>query len=741
MNRSKPFCALIGVMIVMLFHACTPNQPTSRFDQQTKLVDSLIAKASAAEVADMPLAEKLIIEATEIAQQINYLQGMANAAIVAGRLSADNGDNLKATTHFNDACRWAGQSNHHHALCTAWMELGIIAYNSGEYDKALSLFSDALQLARQYHYPDCEATTLYYTGKYYHTLGEYAQSLKTYEQAKTLATQIGNQTLKSNLLLSIGKCLLNDGNTNGALINYLEAYQLASKSNDKLLKASVCNHLGSIYLILNQYRTSVAYHHQALNLRKAMNNPVGMARSHNNLGETYLTMNLSDSAIFHFQQSLDLSRQTNYLKGMVKALTNISKVHEINQHPVKALQSLKQALQMATSAGYEAGIAEASWAIGNLYLAMQQPEKAINSFLICNKQATHSNLTDMTTNSYLGLYKGYLALNNYPQSLKYLQLFSDASIARIKADNSRQLAELHILFESEKKEQDNEMLRQQNSINELALQRKNQVITSISVILILLALLVIVFYSRLMQKREAHRQQTLLNAQLELAIVERDKIMSIIAHELRNPLYWFQNLAEVLSANFHTMPPEKVKKSLVSLDESAKNAFHLMDNLLFWSRSRLNRIVPRITKFPLKPMIDQTTKMYSSILQQKQIRLNITCPAHIQGMADTDLLACVVRNLLSNAIKYTPDGGNIAINAKEKQSIITIYIDDSGIGVSDKLLLDDTPSASKPGLMQEKGTGFGLRLCKEFVTLNNGQIGTAESQHGGSCFWFTIPLG
>ena len=275
-------------------------------------------------------------------------------------------------------------------------------------------------------------------------------------------------------------------------------------------------------------------------------------------------------------------------------------------------------------------------------------------------------------------------------------------------------------------------------------------------ILAITFLLCILIYTRFTNKKKANEKLEILNKkildqnrkleklnnEMDQANREKDKILSVIAHELRNPLYWFQNLAEVLSKRYRSMPPGKVQKSLSALDESAKNAFHLMDNLLQWSRSRLNRITPKYGLHSLDTLIDECTRMYETILRQKEINLTASVPAGAKANIDPDLFSVVVRNLVSNAIKYTPVKGMIDIGCSEKGNEYVIDISDSGVGISDdnmNVLFDPGYHVSSQGLLQEKGSGFGLKLCKEFVELNHGTINVTSETGRGTRFVFTVP--
>lgn len=732
--------SLLVCMCVTL--GCDQLARKDDFSKQTQQIDTLLAKSKTNITLNRLEKEYLLQKAYQQSKEISYQQGIARAGIEMGKIASNKGDINSAVKLFTEASNLSLNSEGQKEKIQAQIELGIIAYNKGEFEQSITIFTSSLASLKHNIDEESEAKILYYMGKYHHTQGDYAQSISMYEKARRIAVKSNNDPLLANILLSIGKYLLNDGNTNGALVKYLEAYRLGEKMHDDLLIANSCNHLGSIFLILRHYDQAIKYHRIALAIRKQMNNPGGMAKSHNNIGETFLMMNQPDSALFHFNRSLKRCIETSYLKGMVKAQINIARVYEKTHQPSQALSITNNALQKAQEANYEEGQADAYLLKGHLYLNNGEPEKAVESYKNSLKRGKASNLSEIITSSYDGLYKSYQAQNNYREALLYLQQYSDAQITRIKSDSDRQLAELHILFESEKREKDNVMLRQQNNLQEILISKKNQVIAFITIVLLLTALLGGTYYSRFIQKRKAHRYEKVLNNELEAAISERDKVMFIIAHELRNPLYWFQNLAEVLSMRFHEMPSDKIKKSLDSLDESAKNTFHLMDNLLYWSRSRLNRINTKKEILALKQLLDKSSQMYASIIQYKQISYSVACNDEIELIADGDLLSCVIRNLLSNAIKYTPEGGIISIQCMKTSGMIKVEVSDSGVGISlemQRLLFMDDQMVSSEGLLHEKGTGFGLKLCKEFVEKNCGEIGFNESQYGGSCFWFTVP--
>ena len=676
--------------------------------------------------------------------------------LVLGSILRLEGKNDEAFTLFQNSIQFSEKIKYNHGICQSILESGTILYFQGQYEKSGDLFKKSLELAQKDGFSDLEASSLNYIGKYLHTTGRFDESVEFYKRALEKYKSNRDSLNSVSVLLNLGKTYNIDSDLYMALKCYLEAFKICRRSDDYSNFSEVCSNLGSIYLILDQPETSLEYHRRALYYRILLNTPEGLASSYNNIGKVYLVKNNPDSALFYFEKSLRYCEQISYLKGKVKALANIGKVYNLKSEHEKAKSYLLQSMANAVKSGYAAGIAEASLELGNTFLDLHQTDSARIAFENSLAKAKSTNLTEINHDSFWGLYQCYLENKNHEKALEYYRYFAQAEKKLIAAENSARLSELRITFESEKKEDDNTLLRKENEIKEITIKQERFIILLFIIALMLTVILILLLYARFENKRKANeslavlnkkivnqnRELEKLNKELENANREKDKVFSIITHELRNPLYWFQNLTEMLSLKYKQMPPEKVQKSLGALDESAKNAFHLMDNLLHWSRSRLNRITPAITEFSLKMLVTESSRMFETIMNQKNIQLFIQLPDQAFIKADEDLFMCVVRNLLSNAIKYTPENGVIKIYSAIEKSNYTVFVADSGIGIDPKrrkaIFRSDKDSTSL-GLMNEKGSGFGLKLCKEFVRMNNGKIWIDNDTENGTCFCFTVP--
>ncbi len=755
-NYQPPKQLIFGLILLAITYSCYQSSNHSKTFQTAQEIDSLIQRIYIPGTVSLDSSFAEATKALTLSRISRNDTLIIKSSLALGSILRLKGKNDDAFNLFQNALQLSGQIRYDRGTSQSLIESGSILYIRGSYEKSGELFSKALQMAQLKHYEDLEATSLNFMGKYLHTTGRFDESVDYYKRAIEIFKRRGDLMQSASVQLSLGKTYSNDGNLFMALKCYLEAYETCNKTKDYINLADVCNHLGSIYLSLDKTDRSMEYHRKALYYRLSLNTPEGLANSYNNIGKVFLAKNNPDSAHFYFLKALSNCEQISYTKGKVKALTNIGKVFNLKSEPLKAKPYLNRSFEIARKAGYDGGMAEASLELGNTLLSLSQPDSARHLFELCFYKAKLANLTELYHDCYLGLYRVYLTKGSTAKALQYYTLFAEADKKLTKAENDHRLSELRLTFESEKKEIDNELLRKDNEFKIKTILRKDAFILMVVIALSISALFAILFYTLFETKKKAHRKLAKLNdkilrqnteleklnRELENAIRDKDKVFSIITHELRNPLYWFQNLTEMLSVKYTNMSPEMVRKTLGALDESAKNAFHLMDNLLHWSRSRLNRITPVITAKSLENLINESSRMYETILKQKNIPLSIKLPAGALIKADADLFMCVMRNLISNAIKFTPEGGTIEISAQLEKLNYVISVIDSGLGIDEKqkqTMFNSDVQSTSLGLMNEKGSGFGLKLCKEFVEINGGNIWITDNSIRGSCFSFTTP--
>jgi len=232
------------------------------------------------------------------------------------------------------------------------------------------------------------------------------------------------------------------------------------------------------------------------------------------------------------------------------------------------------------------------------------------------------------------------------------------------------------------------------------------------------------------------------NEQLQQLVSTRDKLQSVISHDLRNPLTVVNSVSETLTDHADDMDPEDVHKAIRVIHETNARGLILLDNLLNWSRMQTGKIKIVPSSVPLNPVVKDMISLFNEGASGKGISLNCDIDQQINAWCDEDTFRTIVRNLLSNAIKFTPSGGSVEISAETVGGETLLIVEDTGIGISpanQKRLFALKESLSNPGTANEKGSGLGISLVREFIELNHGRLEVESAEGKGSTFRVYLP--
>lgn len=232
--------------------------------------------------------------------------------------------------------------------------------------------------------------------------------------------------------------------------------------------------------------------------------------------------------------------------------------------------------------------------------------------------------------------------------------------------------------------------------------------------------------------------------ELQRTIAGRDKLYSVIAHDLRSPM---GSIKMVLSMLILNLPSEKIGAEMYELltmaNQTTEDVFSLLDNLLKWTKSQIGKLNVVYQDVDLVEVTDGVIEIFSMVASLKKIRIHEMKPEKMMVNADIDMLKTVVRNLLSNAIKFSKENSEVLVKMEEVDGMAVVSVQDYGCGISEegqkKLLHTDT-HFSTFGTNNEEGSGLGLLLCKDFVVKNGGKLWFTSKEGEGSIFSFSIPV-
>jgi signal transduction histidine kinase len=363
--------------------------------------------------------------------------------------------------------------------------------------------------------------------------------------------------------------------------------------------------------------------------------------------------------------------------------------------------------------------------------------------------------------AYYTLYEINSTVGSYKQALDYHIQYTLLKDSLLNEETTNRFVEMEVKYETDKKAR--EIEDKQKAVERLEMEKK-QDRSYFFVISGLILILLIVIFSRYRAKQKANKLLSEKNEQivkqstkmkvlikqlkdsekmLKEANITKDKFFSIIAHDLKNPLQTLLLSSDLLVRFRHKFTQVELEEKLFFIRKTSKQISSLLDSLLQWARTQTGKIEYNPKKLDLNLILLENVNLMSSSAFKKNISIISEIKENTVAYADENMVKTILRNLMSNAIKFTPQNGYVTISSREKNGFVEISVIDTGIGISQedlpKLFRIDVHHTTI-GTSNEKGTGLGLILCKEFVEKNGGTITVKSTIDEGSTFTFQLPI-
>jgi signal transduction histidine kinase len=303
-----------------------------------------------------------------------------------------------------------------------------------------------------------------------------------------------------------------------------------------------------------------------------------------------------------------------------------------------------------------------------------------------------------------------------------------------------------IRFETESKDFQIAALNQQYALQEGEIKKQEFVRNILVVVMALSAILLATVYRSGQRRRKINalllqhqEEMERRSEELEKLNQVKDKFFSIISHDLRSPINALAGLLDLLDKG--ALSAQELPEHITELRTRFHHTRTLLNNLLDWTLLQMDKLNLQATKIDISKIVDENIQLLGPA-QGKEIQIMNDVPKPSVAFADSNTINLVIRNLITNAVKFTNDGGKVYIKAEEKPTEWLVSVQDNGIGMKPevlRILFDKTAPYTTRGTANEKGTGLGLILCKEFVEKNGGKIWVDSHEGEGSTFYFTLP--
>lgn len=317
-------------------------------------------------------------------------------------------------------------------------------------------------------------------------------------------------------------------------------------------------------------------------------------------------------------------------------------------------------------------------------------------------------------------------------------------------DNDYTESELQTIHEMANKENEILLLKKDQQIHHIELAKLRQQRTLSFFIFFFVLVFIIFIFNRLNFRKKTIKlleEKSLLikkqKEELKAISTSKDKMFSIIAHDLKSPFNSILGFMNELKTNYDEYSDEERRNMIHILSDSCNNAYSLLENLLTWSISQRGHIKIIKELLNLNELTDEASAPYLDAASLKNINIKNEVPKSMKIYADKNTLRTVIGNLCNNGIKFTHKGGQVIVTAINTEAKTHISIIDNGIGMNQKTidsLFQINKTSSMMGTNNEKGTGLGLIICKEFVEKNKGKILVESTEGKGSTFRIQLPI-
>jgi signal transduction histidine kinase len=655
-------------------------------------------------------------------------------------------------------------------LATTMYNMGLDYFRINEWYKGLDYFQQSLALARETKQVFGEIVSLIQIGISYHSLANYNKALDAQLEALKIAERINNTQLIGTCYNSLAGTYLALSNTTKAERFYEQALVLKLKSDDKPgIVASYIN-LANVATEMGKNAQARTYYNKANTLSEQLGYKLAQIKAEAGEGLLLYKEKRYDAALQNFQRELMLSNSINenvYIAeshyNIANVYANTGKLTEAEQHYLKAQVGYRDAKDIAGERNVNESLSELyvkmkdfdkAYDVYKKYIALRDTisnneikiqvsrkemqfdfDKKESNYLlnqkIANQQIAEQQILAVQQTQLIQLNKQKLELVSKEKGLERLAFLKKQS----ELTHSQELQKVR--FEKKQAQSDLNAAKRDRKISEqqeqISFDKKIKLYLASSIFLVML-IACLIFYN---QRRTAklNRIISIQKKELEQMGNVKDRIFSIVSHDMRTPVNALISFIQLLENG--TVTPEKMFRYAGSLKQQLTHTSNLMENLLNWASTQMQGFVPIMEEIELsKLVIEVTDAIFPQIVNKNQL-LEIEVSPTLVVNSDRNMASLIIRNLLSNAVKYTPALGLIRVVAETTPNGIVLSVIDRGIGMTSVQLAhfnDDNyirSEKSTPGTNLEKGTGLGLMLCKSFTAILGAKIQMKKNDNVG----------
>lgn len=576
-------------------------------------------------------------------------------------------------------------------------------------------------------------------------------------EAENLAQQLQDKSGEAKAKENIGWIYYRRGQWQKTFEYSRAAYDLSIEANNLEQAARVMNSMGALYYEQQNYKYAIVQFRKGYEISREADDLYTMIRSLNNIAFQFVNLNELDSAMYYASKSIDTNRGSGspYLLSFSNRI--IGDIYFKRNQLDSAEFIYEVALENAELQGVVTSKASILHRLGNTYLLNGKPELARKVLTEGVELSGKNNFLDelAKSNKYLAEY--YRQKGDYKNAFVHQSEFVSLNDSLTNKSSRDRLALMQRMFEDDIKDSELDLLIAQNEhqATRLEMNRRIIIVVIFKSVLILGLLIWLFLLNRnikksnanlILQKQQIRIQNEDLEAkskQLQEINQTKNKLFSVIGHDLRGPVGQVKSIVDLLVAG--QLSQEEFEELILNMKKDVDSVYFTLNNTLKWSMAQMEGFKLHKVSFNLHDLVSSNIKLISPQLKEKSLEIdNASSLMDRMVYADRDLIEVVVRNVLNNAVKFSRPGGLIKLLVEIDHDMILWCVKDEGIGMSkekiNQLLTPDYfISNSQLGTKMEKGTGLGLQICKEFTRMNGGDMLISSEEGKGTKVCIKIP--
>jgi signal transduction histidine kinase len=576
--------------------------------------------------------------------------------------------------------------------------------------------------------------------------GDFTSALKFDNENLSVALEQHDSTALTEIFNFIGNDFNELGRYDEAYYYFVQSNQVAKAIGDSMYMNVSMHNIGSVFKELGQYDIALSHFKAARNIGQKIGDHDGLAYYHDERADVFLRSKRYDSAAKALREARKVIGERKLGVIEHRTLTKLARLNFEQGDLERALDYYDSTLALHKKSDNMFGMAETNLGIAEVFVAQKKWKEAE----ALSKEALE---TGRKLNAHQLVFKSYQLLSelaekngDFKDALTYYKNYRAFQDSVFSNDMIQELFERQLRFVTEDKDSEIALLSREKEEQRSA-HRRQEFLTNILAVVVALAAIVLVTVYRSGRRRirinklllEHQAEIKKRSVELEQLNQVKDKFFSIISHDLRSPMNALAGLLD-LSEKKHLSQNEFVQLTN-ELRQQFNHTKTLINNLLDWTLLQMDKLKIQQDRVDLKTMVDENIRLFDS-MQLKTTIIHNNIPSGTVASADTNMVNLVFRNLILNAIKFTESGGVVDINSSvQNDGFILVSVADNGVGIEpevQRILFEKTSGYSTRGTANEKGTGLGLILCKEFVEKNGGKIWLESKPGTGSTFYFTL---